>query len=997
LTAETERAKDAEQDLKEAIDAEQTRAEAAEKLNATNITAEVNRATLAETNLKNLITQETQRATDAETALDTKFTNEVTRIDTLYQTLTNQVSAMDVAVTEVQKTINEIEKTLNNMKELIAESQTLVREVKNLLDAIEAGTADIPYVKTAGDTMTGTLFTPKVTFTGGEGKPGVSVTTVARNNEPTLNVASTAGDKAIIVTNVADPVENDDAATKGFVDAQTDAVLQEAKDYTDTAQDALDALVDTKVSKAGDTMTGTLKLPSIIYSSANNQVESHAVEREGNAALYFQDKNKNAINLAHILPPVYANDAANKQYVDDAVNGITSGSTALPYVKKAGDTMTGSLSMTAPTVSNRSGIISFKSDDTNQANIAYYHPASGVPYLYIDDGKSNPMTIRNVANPTNTLDAVNKQYVDQHAGEGKYLPLTGGTLTGTTEFAAQSTPTNSVPLNFVTEDGKVQMFATDANATYGNHPVLRLASQPKGGAWTTINITNVADPILGTDVGNKRYIDAGDEKRLALAGGTMTGSITLEKTAGQLNFSPEIYFQTGYEKSKPVKIFLSDNADGTGPIFHIQHSDNSTVKLTGIAPPTEVNDAVPKHYVDGRFLRLSGGEMKGAITLGIRDASGTTSNTLAFKAHNAVTDKDFSARIILYGNTAEKPAYLLVDDTTTTPVLTFRGLREPVADTEAATKKYVDDAVKDASVTGNYIPMTGTGVGKQAVGTYNFNTNAKINIGSNEMMLTSQAVKIQGISSYSQLDQISLNVGGDGARTYISKNIIYVYGSTTSDGSTVYENGSITVRQNNALGQGTTQFSLNTPNGAIDIQDSGTEGYIQLQSIPWQIGGLAEPKLDSEAANKAYVDKKDGEWATHRTSTKTSGGPYTSITIHDFAKFSNCGVYFLFDKHSSGPSSSTGTVTNGDLIGVFGCTYMDAIGKFACFWARHASGWTITVNTNNSTTLDVSFKTTGSGVYPDIWGFTSVASELLAPGRTTRSISSDEIEMDFGE
>lgn len=194
------------------------------------------------------------------------------------------------------------------------------------------------------------------------------------------------------------------------------------------------------VKKAGDTMTGnlTMGLNQIVMDTG------HIVG--GNNTLLFEGYpliDVDGAKISTVADPVEATDAANKEYVDNAVAGVKPTGDYLPLT---GGTMSGDINMG---VNN--------SVRFGAANYALYHN-EGTGHLVLTGNSNtdivemnnigtvqfgNETTIQNVKTPTNNKDATPKSYVDGQIAVAKndvyeqihnYLPLTGGTLTGTVRF-----------------------------------------------------------------------------------------------------------------------------------------------------------------------------------------------------------------------------------------------------------------------------------------------------------------------------------------------------------------------------------------------------------------------------------------------------------------------------------------------------------------------------------------------------------------------------------
>ena len=190
------------------------------------------------------------------------------------------------------------------------------------------------------------------------------------------------------------------------------------------------------VKKAGDTMTGnlTMGLNQIVMDTG------HIVG--GNNTLLFEGYpliDVDGAKISMVANPAEAMDAANKEYVDNAVAGVKPTGDYLPLT---GGTMSGDINMG---VNN--------SVRFGAANYALYQN-KGTGHLVLTGNSNtdivemnnigtvqfgNETTIKNVKTPTNNGDATPKSYVDGQIAVTKndvqeqmqgYLPLTGGRLSG---------------------------------------------------------------------------------------------------------------------------------------------------------------------------------------------------------------------------------------------------------------------------------------------------------------------------------------------------------------------------------------------------------------------------------------------------------------------------------------------------------------------------------------------------------------------------------------
>ena len=292
------------------------------------------------------------------------------------------------------------------------------------------------------------------------------------------------------------------------------------------------------VKKAGDTMTGnlTMGLNQIVMDTG------HIVA--GNNTLLFEGYpliDVDGAKISMVANPVEAMDAANKEYVDNAVAGVKPTEDYLPLT---GGTMSGDINMG---VNN--------SVRFGAANYALYQN-EGTGHLVLTGNSNtdivemnnigtlqfgNETTIKNVKIPTNNQDAVPKSYVDGQISIAKndvqeqmqgYLPLTGGTLTGAVRFGTTASigelvdfglvaKMDSGNLGIVTQsiihtndststDGVTYTLAnvdSDIHYTCAGNGV----KQMNIGSFETVKVSSsllvAEDPTQNMQVATKQYVD----------------------------------------------------------------------------------------------------------------------------------------------------------------------------------------------------------------------------------------------------------------------------------------------------------------------------------------------------------------------------------------------------------------------------------------------------------------------------------------------------------
>lgn len=292
------------------------------------------------------------------------------------------------------------------------------------------------------------------------------------------------------------------------------------------------------VKKAGDTMTGnlTMGLNQIVMDTG------HIVA--GNNTLLFEGYpliDVNGAKISMIADPVEGMDAANKEYVDNAVAGVNPTGDYLPLT---GGTMSGDINMGVNN-SVRFGAANYalyQNEDTGHLVLTGNSNTDIVEMNNIGTVQfGNETTIRNIKTPTNNQDAVPKSYVDGQISIAKndvyeqihnYLPLTGGTLTGAVRFGTTASigelvdfglvaQMDSGNLGIVTQtiihtndststDGVTYTLAnvdSDIHYTCAGNGV----KQMNIGSFETVKVSSsllvAEDPTQNMQVATKQYVD----------------------------------------------------------------------------------------------------------------------------------------------------------------------------------------------------------------------------------------------------------------------------------------------------------------------------------------------------------------------------------------------------------------------------------------------------------------------------------------------------------
>lgn len=433
ITNEVNRATEAENTLDEKITAETNRAQAREDELDEKIQDETNRATLEENKLNTKIDTEAQRAKDAEAVLQTNIDNEQqarqdadtalgARIDSLSSDVNQQINDFK---TEINQKIDNIESNVNNLK-------TTVDSLGEQVDRMLSGDLDLPYLKRGGDTGTGTF-----NFTGATVNVAAPTTDANAATKKYVDDADKVNAAAITAeteraTNKENELNTAITAEKERAEAAESSlsglINQETTDRK-AADNALEAKITQEVE---DRTEADNAIKQEIANLTNGTTEMPYVKKAGDTMTGALDMQNHKVT--NVAAPTETADAVNKGYVDTAISGLTDGTTAMPYVKKAGDTMTGALNLPAPT------------ENANAANKKYVDDADTVLNAAIQAETKNRETAI-----TGVLQQIQELETGLESDLSGYLPLTGGTMTGALNVQTPTEDSNAATKKYVDE------------------------------------------------------------------------------------------------------------------------------------------------------------------------------------------------------------------------------------------------------------------------------------------------------------------------------------------------------------------------------------------------------------------------------------------------------------------------------------------------------------------------------------------------------------------
>ncbi|WP_421808923.1 beta strand repeat-containing protein [Flagellimonas sp.] len=757
-------------------------------------------------------------------------------------------------------------------------------------------------------------------------------------DDQTLSEVLSEGNSAgTSITNVTDPTNAQDAATKNYVDTQ----------ITANEADGSETIVNggTDISVSGSGTTGD----PYIVNSTFTEVDGSITNEIQDLASVLGEGNSAGTSITNVTDPTNAQDAATKNYVDTQitanaadgsetiVNGGTdisvsgSGTTGDPYV--VNNTFTevdGSITNEVNTRFEVSGANLEIEDGNGTLQVPLANLGSDDQTLseVLSEGNSAGTSITNVTDPTNAQDAATKNYVDSqitaNAADGSETIVNGGTdisvsgsgttgdpyVVNNTFTEVDGSVTNEINTRFEVSGANLEI--EDGNGTL-QVPLANLGSDDQTlsevlseGNSAGTSITNVTDPTNAQDAATKNYVDtqitanAADGSETIVNGGTDI-SVSGSGTTGD----PYIVNNTFTEVDGSITNEIQDLASVLG------EGNSAGTSITNVTDPTNAQDAATKNYVDTQITAnaADGSEtiVNGGTDISV-SGSGTTGDP--YVVNNTFTEVDGSIT-----NEIQDLASVLGEGNSAGTSIT--NVTDPTNAQDAATKNYVDSQITanaaDGSETivnaGTDISVSGSGTtGDPYVVNNTFtevdgsvtneiNTRFEVsganleiedgngtlqvplaNLGSDDQTLSE--VLSEGNSAGTSITNVTdpTNAQDAATKNYVDSQIT----ANAADGSETIVNGGTDI---SVSGSGTTGDPYIVNSTFTEVDGSITNEMQDLASVLGEgnsagtsITNVTDPTNAQDAATKNYVDTQITANAADGSETIVNGGTDISVS-----------------------------------------------------------------------------------------------------------------------
>jgi hypothetical protein len=559
------------------------------------------------------------------------------------------------------------------------------------------------FLPLAGGTMTGVITLPvllnalKFATNRSIGAYASGVRITSANTTLTIKDTGIAS-SAPLTLPTADPVNDDEATTKKYVDSKVASIptpptyslpvatptilggvkigsgLSASADGTLTATARQDFL-----PLAGGTMTGDIGLPNNVTALKWTSLASIGFNgsdlliRSGSKILTISNfgiSSNSEISLPN--DPTFDLSAATKQYVDSKFSG---GGYVLP---QASATVLGGVKVGSGLVMSGDGklAVSYAYTLTPATTSALGGVKVGTGLTVTADGTLSataqsftlPVATPTVLGGIKVGTGLSATADGTLSMTGSYLPLSGGTLTGALTVQSPTVSTNPATKGYV-----------DAMVSNANSYFLSILT----GGTMEGDIILAHDPVQPLEASTKQYVD----KHLPLIGGTLTGNLDFNGS-----------YQTGIRWSDGSRIssdfgMLELAGSGTAYLRLSNNTITSGCEITCLYPPSDPNHLANKLYVDKR-LALDGGTMTGMINFASTKGIAWDANTKINSPTSGKIAITFGSSFVEF-NDANKSAIFSCDVIVPTPKYEFNATTKDYVDTKVvAMQATIDDQAK---------------------------------------------------------------------------------------------------------------------------------------------------------------------------------------------------------------------------------------------------------------------------------------------------------------
>ena len=644
-------------------------------------------------------------------------------------------------------------------KTAIASNTTEITNIKN-------GTTELPYLKETNPTYEGTLIGGDATFTG-----SVQISTPDQDNE--------AANKSYVDTALAEAKSYTDDAVSGIASDETIQQIQTDIDNIENGTTELPYIKDN-----GDTVTGNYNLTGAAVTIAAPAADNNPATKK------YVDDSISAIDVSEQISPLTERVTAaegeidtlqtNVEAVETSVTNIINGTTELPYVKDSGDTVTGTYNFTGanvtiaePTVSNNPATKNYVDTKIASAGgsgeVVSYTQGNGINIspenvisVVVDADNANGLAVDtngiklDVATSTTAgamsgadkakLDASSTTEQMNQAISEAVSDLTDGTTELPYVKKSGDTMTGGLTIGTTTinEFGVIQTDKIVNNGATGNGYGIDFSGTPKIYNVNTNDFVplSVGEPTATGHAATKKYvddqivaIDVSEQiepltQRVTIAEGEIdtlqSNIINITNGTTELPYIPS----DGGTISGPIN-WGSNPQEATELANKAYVDANDSDAVNSAKEYTNAQIEIAKEYTDEAVTNLTNGTTElPYVTKEEVDINGTPQEVARAYRYTFNNEVDGTHKSSGFGFIDLTPAIVTEVDGSTNFSPLYVG--EPEKDTQAATKKYVDDSIADVSISDYTIVKQGAAEDGYFATYYlakdNVQTGEKINI-----------------------------------------------------------------------------------------------------------------------------------------------------------------------------------------------------------------------------------------------------------------------------